>query len=63
MYACELLILSRWIVHVNCITWPSLELNNSYTHTPRSLQILQTRRPEAVEHERSEGTIQGPEGL
>ena len=33
--------------------------NNSYTHAPRSLQILLTRRPEAVAPEHSEGATKG----
>ena len=33
--------------------------NNSYTHAPQSLQILETRRPEAVAHERSKGATKG----
>ena len=32
---------------------------NSYTHAPWSLQILETRRPEALAHEHSEGTTKG----
>ena len=33
--------------------------NNSYTHAPQSLQILKTRRPEAVAHKRSKGATKG----
>ena len=46
------LVTSYYVVQV-------VQVNNSYTHAPRSLRILYTRRPKAVAPERSEGVTKG----
>ena len=73
MYYMVLLLIFFWVSHfhgyhcflsmtiiMKCYTYiRTWCLNNSYTHAPRSLRIIKTRRPKAVAPERSEDATKG----